>query len=103
MRIAPVSPTRSPPVAARRRLPFTADLRLSAMIASMITTNALAAFSQDVSRTGGVGAATPVRDVQTSNNRTAAAASLGSQRTLGAVPPAPSQAPPRGSLLDLRV
>ncbi|PZW45696.1 hypothetical protein C8P66_111111 [Humitalea rosea] len=103
MRIAPLSPTRSPAIAARRRLPFTADLRLSAMIASMITTNALAAFSQDVSRTGGVGAATPVRDVQTASGRSAASALAGPQRTLGAVPPAPSQAPPRGSLLDLRV
>jgi len=74
----------------------------------MITTNALAAFSQDVARTSGVGAATPVRDVQSSSanpsatNRVASTAS-GQQRTLGTVPPPPGQTLPRGSLLDLRV
>jgi hypothetical protein len=82
---------------ARSRL--TRDSRLSGMILRMISTNSLAAFTQDVARTSGIGQVQPVRSMQGQ-----AAQSAGpSQRLLESVPAAPATPLPRGSLLDLRV
>ena len=80
------------------RLRLTHDSRLAATILGMISTNALAAFTQDVSRMAGIGQVQPVRSTQGQ-----AAAASPPQRLLEAVPAAPPSPLPRGSLLDLRV
>ena len=96
MRIAPLArPDRS---ANRRR--FTGDSRLSGTILRMISTNSLAAFTQDVSRAAGLKELRPVRSPQGPGGPAQAAPA---QRLLEAVPPAPKGPLPRGSLLDLRV
>ncbi len=113
MRIAPVAPAHRPSTAANRRSPFIADLRLSATILGMISTNSLAAFTQSVSQNAGI---TPVRGPDRAAPRVSPISPLGSglnaglgaagqsqQRTLDALPPPPSTPLPRGSLLDLRV
>lgn len=73
------------------------------MVARMISTNSLAAFAQEISRTrpqqGAVGP-TEVRAPGGSSSRSAEPPVT--QRLLDAVPPAPSKPLPRGSLLDLR-
>jgi len=91
MRIAPL-----PSAQQRRR--FTVDSRLSGTILRMISTNSLAAFTQDVARAAGIG---PVQPVRSSGGPSAQPAPP--QRLLESVPPAPSAPMPRGSLLDLRV
>ena len=95
----PVAPARFVVRTSGRR--FTEDLRLSGTILRMISTNSLAAFTQDVSRAAGIGQVKPVRSTQPQASQ---ASSLGGpQRLLDAVPAAPSTPLPRGSLLDLRV
>jgi hypothetical protein len=74
------------------------DLRLSGIILRMISTNSLAAFTQDVARATGIGPVQPVRSTGAPVGQASPA-----QRLLEAVPPAPSSPMPRGSLLDLRV
>jgi hypothetical protein len=91
---------RIPPRHRRTRAPaFTGDSDLEGMIRRMISTNALAAFTTQVAQTR---PAQPVRGITPGQNGPAADAQP-SQRTLEAVPMAPSRPPPRGSLLDLRV
>ena len=80
---------------------LTRDLRLSGTILRMISTNSLAAFTQDVSRAAGIGQVRPVRSTQ--GQQGGSSPSLGGQRALEAVPAAPTSPLPRGSLLDLRV
>lgn len=80
---------------------LTRDLRLSGTILRMISTNSLAAFTQDVSRAAGIGEIRPVRSTQ--GQGTEPPLSLGGQRALDSVPAAPATPLPRGSLLDLRV
>jgi hypothetical protein len=65
----------------------------------MISLNSLAAFTQEVTRGAGL---QPARGPMP-EPVLAAAAPTAPQRPLGAVPPAPAQPLPRGSLLDLRV
>ncbi|WP_144404524.1 hypothetical protein [Belnapia sp. F-4-1] len=65
----------------------------------MISTNALAAFTTQVAQTR---PAQPVRGISPGQNGPAPDVQP-PQRTLEAVPTAPSRPPPRGSLLDLRV
>ncbi|MCR0982449.1 hypothetical protein [Roseomonas populi] len=65
----------------------------------MISSNSLAAFTQDVSRAAGIGEVRPVRPAAGGAERSAAPA----QRALESVPAAPAAPLPRGSLLDLRV
>jgi len=66
----------------------------------MITSNSLAAFTQEVARTR----PTPEPSQARAAERAAPVrAEEVAQRTLEAVPPAPSKPLPRGSLLDLRV
>ncbi|MBY0335954.1 MAG: hypothetical protein K2X11_05030 [Acetobacteraceae bacterium] len=62
----------------------------------MISTNSLAAFTQEVTRNR---PAPPVEPVQA---RPAPREAVPAQRTLDAVPPMPAKPMPRGSLLDLR-
>lgn len=93
MRIRPSTPP-------RHRL--TGDLRLSGIILRMISTNSLAAFTQDVSRTAGIGDVRPIRPTPARATGGTAQATP-SQRLLEAVPPKPTTPLPRGSLLDLRV
>ncbi|HEY8613861.1 MAG TPA: hypothetical protein VIL69_21575 [Roseomonas sp.] len=81
---------------ARSRFIF--DSRLSGTILRMISTNSLAAFTQDVSRAAGIGEVRPVRATQGQ-----AAQGAPAQRLLESVPAAPATPLPRGSLLDLRV
>jgi hypothetical protein len=73
------------------------------MVARMISTNSLAAFTQEVNRTRPStvepGQAQPVSGGGSASPRAAAPPQ---QRTLDAVPPAPALPLPRGSLLDLR-
>ncbi|MFC7736765.1 hypothetical protein ACFQX4_13105 [Roseomonas sp. GCM10028921] len=66
----------------------------------MISTNALAAFTQDVSRAAGISGVQPVRAAPGGGGGNAAAPA---QRLLESVPAAPAAPLPRGSLLDLRV
>ena len=94
MRIAPRAPATS------RRL--TRDSRLSGTILRMISTNSLAAFTQDVSRAAGISDVRPVRPTPARSTEGVAQAAP-SQRLLEAVPPKPTTPLPRGSLLDLRV
>ncbi|MFC0384196.1 hypothetical protein [Muricoccus vinaceus] len=68
----------------------------------MISTNSLAAFTQDVSRAAGVGDVRPVR-ANAARSTEGAAQAAPAQRLLEAVPPKPTTPLPRGSLLDLRV
>lgn len=78
----------------------------------MISTNSLAAFTQQVSRSAGMGVQ-PVRGPDAPAGRvgpispigggTSGSNAAGQQRSLDALPPPPSQPLPRGSLLDLRV
>ncbi|MFT8247013.1 hypothetical protein [Roseomonas sp. BN140053] len=77
------------------------DSRLSATILRMIALNSLAAFTQDIGRTAGPGAVTPVRAA--GGGVVAAEAPGPAQRKLEAVPAQPATILPRGSLLDLRV
>ncbi|WP_431280794.1 hypothetical protein ACQW02_15400 [Humitalea sp. 24SJ18S-53] len=84
---------------------------MSATIIGMISNNSLAAFTQQVSRSGGVGPGVqPVRGPDVPSGRVGAispigpgAGGTGQQRSLDSLPPPPSQPLPRGSLLDLRV
>lgn len=66
----------------------------------MITSNSLAAFTQEVARTRPTPETTQTRRTESAD---APRAEEVAQRTLEAVPPAPSKPLPRGSLLDLRV
>lgn len=95
MRIAPVTASYRPRRAVRE------DSDLSAIILSMIGTNALAAFAQSISPVQ------PARGLAGTSDATGAQASAGAggqdQRKLEAVPPQPARPLPRGSLLDLRV
>ncbi|MBP0444050.1 hypothetical protein J8J14_04600 [Roseomonas sp. SSH11] len=77
---------------------FTRDSRLSGMVLRMISTNALAAFTQDVSRAAGIREIQPVREARGGSGQAVPA-----QRALESVPAAPATPLPRGSLLDLRV
>ncbi len=82
-----------------RRTPLTRDLRLSGTILRMISSNSLAAFTQDVSRAAGIGEVRPLRPTAAQPGSGSAPA----QRALDAVPALPASPLPRGSLLDLRV
>lgn len=66
----------------------------------MISTNSLAAFTQEVTRTR---PATETAPAQRNARAESPAAEQVAQRKLEAVPPQPAQPLPRGSLLDLRV
>jgi hypothetical protein len=102
---------RARPVSRSTRIPssgsdaaFTGDSRLRAIVLDMISTNSLAAFTQEISRRPAL--TEPVRGVAPSQPANAGAAgvpSLDPQRALDAVPPQPARPVPRGSLLDLRV
>jgi hypothetical protein len=86
----PVSPKST------QRYTHPSDLRF--MVVRMIAMNSLAAFTAEVSRTQGAaktrGTSAPPQALQP----------LPQQRTLDALPAPPGgSAPPRGSLLDLRV
>jgi len=94
MHIGPITPF-------TRRV-LTGDSRLSGTILRMISTNSLAAFTQDVSRAAGIGDVQPIRPTPARSTGSAAQAAP-SQRLLEAVPPKPTAPLPRGSLLDLRV
>lgn len=89
-------------IAGRGRKPFTRSSDLRWKVARMITTNSLAAFTQEVTRNRplpepkGVTEASPARRRDSAGEQVA-------QRRLEAVPPAPGKPLPRGSLLDLRV
>lgn len=65
----------------------------------MISTNSLAAFTQEVSRSRPSQGPSPAARADAPFQPTEVAA----QRKLEVVPPAPATALPRGSLLDLRV
>ncbi len=65
----------------------------------MISTNSLAAFTQEVARTRPAQGTAPAARADAPFQPTEVAA----QRKLEAVPPPPATALPRGSLLDLRV
>jgi len=68
----------------------------------MITTNSLAAFTQEVARNRPVTEAAPGSRAQRGMDAPPPEADLVSQRRLESVPPMPSKPLPRGSLLDLR-
>ncbi len=77
------------------------------MILRMLSLNSLAAFTAEVTRSAGI---QPQRAPAPSQPASAPfvpipglAETVAAQKALPAVPPAPMQALPRGSLLDLRV
>jgi len=72
------------------------------MVARMITTNSLAAFTKEVAPQRPVAEASSVRR-QNPGEAGGLSAEPVAQRRLEAVPPAPTKPLPRGSLLDLRV
>lgn len=79
---------------------FTKPSSLRWKVVRMISTNSLAAFTQEITRTRpGAEAAPAQRNARVDRPEAEAVA----QRKLEAVPPAPAQPLPRGSLLDLRV
>jgi hypothetical protein len=97
--IRPVPPVASRPAPRRQTRSFTGHSHLSGTILRMISLNSLAAFTQDVSR------AAQFEQVRQPSGPAAALSTAPAvqQRSLEAVPPAPAQPLPRGSLLDLRV
>jgi hypothetical protein len=103
MRLRPIART-APARPADRDAAFTSDSRLRAIVLHMISSNSLAAFTQEISRRPGM--VEPVRGA-TSTPSAGAMGPVGAapdpQRTLEAVPPQPVRPVPRGSLLDLRV
>ena len=72
------------------------------MVARMITTNSLAAFTKEVAPQRPVAEPNAIRR-QNPGEAGGLSAEPVAQRRLEAVPPAPSKPLPRGSLLDLRV
>ncbi|MCX8134097.1 MAG: hypothetical protein N3D18_09055 [Roseococcus sp.] len=68
----------------------------------MISTNSLAAFTQEVARHRPVTEAAPGAAVRRSPEARPVEAEAVAQRRLDAVPPPPAKPLPRGSLLDLR-
>ncbi len=103
MRIRPATrPARAAP--SDRDAAFTEDSRLRAIVLHMITTNSLAAFTQEISRRPGL--TEPVRAAAPTSPAGAGGSALSAQdpqRVLEVVPPQPIRPVPRGSLLDLRV
>jgi len=98
--IPTASPSRRPHRDQNGRARFTHSSSLGVTILRMISSNSLAAFTAEVSRNAGIQASTQaVRGPAPEAGRQAQP----SPRVLGAVPPAPGQVLPRGSLLDLRV
>lgn len=88
----------------RKRFTRSSDLRWK--VARMITTNSLAAFTQEVTRNRPLSEPKGVTEASPARRRApteAPAAEQVAQRRLEAVPPAPGKPLPRGSLLDLRV
>lgn len=69
-------------------------------VVRMISTNSLAAFTQEITRTRPGAETSPVQRHGQANQPEAEPVA---QRRLEAVPPPPSRPLPRGSLLDLRV
>ncbi|MDB5416491.1 MAG: hypothetical protein JWR10_4826 [Rubritepida sp.] len=85
---------------ARTGSAFTKSSGLRWKVVRMISTNSLAAFTQEVTRTR---PGTDAGSVQRSGRAGRPEFEEVAQRKLDAVPPAPSKPLPRGSLLDLRV
>lgn len=86
---------------ARSAASYTLSSRLRWRVLRMISTNALAAFTQEIGRTR------PAGELRGPDARQPSAGAMGAepvaQRRLEAVPPPPGKPLPRGSLLDLRV
>ena len=70
------------------------------MVARMITTNSLAAFTKEIAPKSPVAEPAAIRR---QNPGEIPGVEMAAQRRLEAVPPAPTKPLPRGSLLDLRV
>lgn len=89
------------PRAARAGLTRSSDLR--PIVLRMISTNSLAAFTAEVSRT--IGPRSDVQQARAATGTTGPATGTASEapRRLDALPPPPSGPLPRGSLLDLKV
>jgi hypothetical protein len=81
---------------------FTGSSGLRWTVARMISTNSLAAFTQEVARNRPVTEAAPSAPVRRSPEARPLEAEPVAQRRLETVPPLPSKPLPRGSLLDLR-
>ena len=98
MRLSALRAATPRPIDRRFRDALTRRSDLGGMIARMISTQSLAAF------TPAIGRAEPVQPVRGPAGPGAAAASAPpQQRVLEAVPAQPAKPMPRGSLLDLRV
>jgi len=110
MRInGPIRPFRSRPgrpKAARAGRAFIRPSPLDWMILRMLSLNSLAAFTAEVTKSAGIQPQRGPSAGQAPNAPFAGDPIQGiaaPQKALPAVPPAPQQALPRGSLLDLRV
>jgi hypothetical protein len=84
----------------RKRGVFMNPSSLRWRVVRMISTNSLAAFTQEITRTRPGTEASPAQRNARSDRPEAEQVV---QRKLDAVPPAPAKPLPRGSLLDLRV
>jgi hypothetical protein len=84
----------------RKRGVFMNPSSLRWRVVRMISTNSLAAFTQEITRTRPGTEASPAQRNARSDRPEAEQVA---QRKLDAVPPAPAKPLPRGSLLDLRV
>lgn len=80
---------------------FTGSSGLRWTVARMITTNSLAAFTQEVARSRPALGTDAPRPADRASR--APAPEPVAERRLEAVPPPPNKPTPRGSLLDLRV
>jgi hypothetical protein len=101
MRILPAAAIRRDRLLRGRRLAFTVDSDLGAIILRMISSTSLAGLTPAIGRSE---AAQPVRGIAQAQLASARADQAAApQRPLEAVPPQPSRPMPRGSLLDLRV
>lgn len=93
--------------AAKRQAPFTRPSSLNWMILRMLSLNSLAAFTTEVTRSAGIQPQRGQAAGQAAHSPFTAPGAVqdiaAAQKALPAVPPAPQQALPRGSLLDLRV
>jgi hypothetical protein len=82
---------------------FTGSSGLRWTVARMITTNSLAAFTQEVSRSRPAVSPQGVDGARPPERAARGGAEQVADRRLEAIPPQPSKPVPRGSLLDLKV
>mgnify|MGYP006976747360 CR=1 FL=1 len=100
MRPFPIAAIRRDRLLRARRVAFTVDSELGAIILRMIASNSLSAFTLAIGQKQTV---QPVHSTSPAQAGAAPGPTTAQPRLLDAVPPQPARPLPRGSLLDLRV